>query len=347
MTSTIKRILAGALIALTAVGLWAETAAAQQALPAQISALLPAAKREGAVTVYGQSLDPQQIQAINRALNAFYGINVDLKIISGLHPQKAAELVQGARMGAKSGIDVFWTASEVAMTLEKGGLVAPFAWTKEWNLPQEMSLGPHGLRSYDGTLAFVIYNTDLIKAADAPKSYKDLLNPKWKGRIAVPRAPSPFMYMSYGIGEAEAVEIAKGLMGPQDAKILPRFPDVRARVVSGEFAVGFGIDAFIEIRRGAPVQTAPVDPVVLSPWAFYIMKDAEHPALAKLWGYFGISPAGQKVLEEVRAISIVSSKDTDIAKFSAGKRVVVVPHEFVEKEGAARNVRFAEIMGIK
>jgi hypothetical protein len=53
------------------------------------------------------------------------------------------------------------------------------------------------------------------------------------------------------------------------------------------------------------------------------------------------------VLEEVRAISIVSSKDSDIAKFSAGKKVVVVPHDFIEKEGAARNARFADIMGIK
>jgi hypothetical protein len=77
------------------------------------------------------------------------------------------------------------------------------------------------------------------------------------------------------------------------------------------------------------------------------MKDAEHPALAKLWGYFGISPAGQKVLEEVRAISLVTSTGADIAKFAAGKRTMVVPHEFVAKEGAARNGKFAEIMGIR
>jgi iron(III) transport system substrate-binding protein len=325
----------------------AAPAQAQKSFPPAIAELLPAAKKEGTVTVYGQSLNPEQIQTINKALNAFYGFDSDLKIISGLHPQKAAELVQGARMGAKSGIDVFWTASEVAMTMDKAGILMPFAWTKAWGLPAEMSLGENGLRSYDGTLAFVIYNTDLVKTAEAPRTYKDLLNPKWKGRIAIPRAPTSFMYMSYATGEPEAAEIAKGLMGPQDAKILPRFPDVRARVISGEFALGLGIDAFVEIRRGAPVQTAPIDPVVLSPWAFYIMKDSEHPALAKLWGWFGIAPEGQKVLEEVRAISIVSSKDSDIAKFSAGKKVVVVPHDFIEKEGAARNARFADIMGIK
>lgn len=322
-------------------------AQAQKSFPPAIAELIPAAKKEASVTVYGQSLDPQQIQAINKALNAFYGFDAKLEIISGMHPVKAAELIQGAKMGAKSGIDVFWTASEVAMSMDKAGLILPFAWTKAWGLGPEMSLGEYGLRSYDGTLAIVIYNTDLVKPGEAPRSYKDLLNPKWKGRIAVPRAPTPFMYMSYGVGEAEATEIAKALSGPQDAKLLPKFPDVRARVVSGEFAIGLGMDAFVDIRRGAPVATAPVEPVVLSPWAFYIMKDAEHPAMGKLWGYFGISPEGQKVLEEVRAISLVTTKDSDLGKFAAGKKTLVVPNDFVAENAATLNAKFATIMGIK
>jgi ABC-type Fe3+ transport system substrate-binding protein len=34
----------------------------------------------------------------------------------------------------------------------------------------------------------VLYNTDLVPAADAPKTLDDLLHPKWKGKIALPDA---------------------------------------------------------------------------------------------------------------------------------------------------------------
>lgn len=301
-----------------------------QSLPAAVGALLPQAKAEGATaTLYAGDFDPTQIAAISKAVGDFYGIPFDIRFVSGLHPQKAAEIVQGAKMGVASGLDVFWTGSAVGVLLEKGGVVADFDWFKELPIDERLRWGPKGLRMHDAMLAGIAYNTEFIPPAEAPRAYEELINnPKWKGRIAAPRAPNVFVYMSYGLGDEPTRALIKNLMEVQELKILPTYPDVTNRVLSGEFALGIGVTPILQRRRGAPVDTAPVDPVILTPWAFWLMKDAPHPATAKLFGYWLSSPAGQKVLSDVAALSLASTPGTDLARFIEGKKVLTVPHEF-------------------
>ena len=318
-------------------------------LPAGVAALMPAAKAEGyTATIYGQSLNPDQIADFGKRIGAFYGVPFDLKMISGLHPQKASQIVQGAKMGADSGIDIFWTGSAIAGTLERGGVVAPFDWIKAFGLDESMRWGQNGLRAHDGTLATVIYNTDLIKPDEAPKTYEDLVkNPKWKGRIALPRAPNVFIYISYAIGDEPAQKLLKDLMEKQEAKILPTYPDVRNRVGAGEFAIGVGIDAFLLQRKGAPVAHARIEPTVLTPWGFWLMKDAKKPATGKLFAYWATTPGGQKALSEINGTSLVTTPGTELAKLAEGKKVVLVPHDFMVDVLPEKLPTYAAIMGIR
>jgi len=340
------------LAAAAVAALFAGSAAAQGTagkLPEGVAALLPAAKAEGfAATVYGQTLNPQQVGEFNKRISAFYGVPIKLTMISGLHPQKATEVVQSMKMGAESGIDIFWTGSAIAGTLERGGVLAEYDWIKAFGLDESMRWGKNGLRAHDGTLASVVYNTDLVKPSEAPKTYHDLVNnPKWKGRIAVPRAPNTFIYMSYGIGDEDAQLILKGLMDKQDLKILPTYPDVRNRVGSGEFAVGFGVDAILLKRQGAPIETATLDPMVLTPWGFWVMKDAKKPATGKLWAYWATTLDGQKALSEIQGISLVTTPGTDLHRLAQGKKVVLVDHQFMVDILPQKLPTYGALMGIK
>ena len=281
-------------------------------------------------------------------MGAYYGVAVDLKMISGLHPQKASQVVQGAKMGADSGIDIFWTGSAIAGTLERGGVVAPFDWIKAFGLDDSLRWGRNGLRAHDGTLATVVYNTDLIKPDEAPKTYEDLVkNPKWKGRIALPRAPNVFIYISYAIGDAAAQKLLKDLMDKQEAKILPTYPDVRNRVGTGEFAIGVGIDAFLLQRKGAPVDHARIEPAVFTPWGFWLMKDAKKPATGKLFAYWATTPEGQKALSEINGTSLVTTPGTELAKLAEGKKVVLVPHDFMVDVLPEKLPTYGAIMGVR
>jgi len=338
-------LVAVALVASACFGVGANAQDQSGQLPEPIRALLDGAKKEGTAVVFGQSLNPTQVQQYSDAISAFYGFKIALNIISGMHPVKAAELAQAVNQGVPSGIDVFWTASEVAETLRKGGALAAVDWAKETGADPKLLWGKDGLRAHDGTLAMVAYNTQLVQAKDAPRSYGELVNPAWKGRVAMPRTATPFTYISYYLGDEKTEFLLRDLMDKVQPKILTTFPDLRTRLISGEFALELGSEVFRDRLRGAPVEHAPIDPLVVTPWATYVMSDAQHPNVAKLWGYWLATPNGQKTMSEITGVSRADAEGTEFWKFAQGKRTVIVPDEF------SRNIerlsqKYAKLMGI-
>lgn len=323
-------------------------AAAQpaKALPAKVAAFIPEAKQEGELVIFGQSLNPSQAQAVSQGFSAFYGFPIKLSLVTGLHVAKTAEVVDAAKHGVPSGLDIFWTTAENIERLGKGGALAAFDWTKALDLDPALKFSEYGLKSHDGVLSNVFYNTGLVKAADAPKSYKDLLDPKWRGRIAMPRSPGPWVNLTYALGEDETASLLEALIHQQQAKLLPTYPDVKARVISGEFPLGIGADVFIEAAKGAPVANADLAVTALAPWAFALLKDARHPALAKLWGYWAVSPEGQHLLDRLRGLALASSPGTYVAKYAKGKTVKIATFDYMAANSARLSQRYGQIMGI-
>jgi ABC-type Fe3+ transport system substrate-binding protein len=122
---------------------------------------------------------------------------------------------------------------------------------------------------------------------------------------------------------------------------------VTNRVIAGEFAIGVGVTPILQHRKGAPVATAPIEPVILTPWALFLMKDAKHPATAKLFGYWLASEAGQKVLSDVTALSLASAPGTDINQLTAGKKVLTVPPEFNSEVLPKLGPIYGKLMGLR
>jgi ABC-type Fe3+ transport system substrate-binding protein len=255
-------------------------------------------------------------------------------------------VVEAVRNGAPSGMDVFWTTAENIETLQRGGALAQFDWTAALGIDPALKFGEVGLRAHDGMLTNVTYNTDLVKPDQAPKSYHDLLDPKWKERIAAPRSPGPWVNLSYALGEKETADLLTALVKTQRMRILPRYPDVLARVINGEFPLGIGTEAFIEMRKKAPVANANLDIMVVAPWGFTITKDAKHPALAKLWGYWATTKDGQSALDRIRGISVVTAEGTDVARFAQGKKVFIVPYDYMVKNSQRLAKEYGEILGV-
>lgn len=320
------------LAAMLAIFLGAAAPAAAQApnLPDGVKALLAPAQAEGGTAVlYGADVDPIQAAALSKAMGEFYGASFDIRFISTLHPQKAAEIVQGAKMGVESGVDLFWTGGAIGALLVQGNVVADFDWFKALSIDEKLRMGPLGLHIHDPMLSGVTYNTQLIPPADAPRSYEALAkNPAWKGKIAAPRAPNVFAFISYALGDEPTRRLIKDLVDVQELKILPTYPDVSNRVLGGEFAIGIGVTPFLQHRRGAPVDAAPIDPVVLTPWGAWLMKDAKHPATAKLLGYWMVSPPGQRTMSDVLALSLATTPGSEVERLTEGRQVKSVPYEF-------------------
>lgn len=305
----------------------ASPVAAQDAdLPDAVRALIPLAEEEGTLHVYGATLNPRQVRAFSKSFNDYYDTDIDITMSGGLHSSKASEVAMAHRAGVPTGIDVFWTGLISAM-VDTGALM-DVDWAGTYGADPTLTMGQWGLRTHDGHQSMVTVNTNRVSAEDAPKTYNDLLDPKWQGRIVLPRSPYPWIAMTYALGEAETISLLSGLMTQQQPKMLARYADIRARVLSGEFPIAIGTDIFSLKRRGAPVDHPDIDLLVLSSSGAFVLKDAEHPAAAKLWGLWAVSPDGQATLEEARGYSLATTPGTALNTYAEGRNVVHVPFDW-------------------
>jgi iron(III) transport system substrate-binding protein len=153
----------------------------------------------------------------------------------------------------------------------------------------------------------VAYNTNLVSPADVPKSYDDLLNPKWKGKLAWANTFSGAMLTITGMrnfmGEQKAEAFLEKL-GKQD--VVPLAASSRAvldRVIAGEYAMS--LDAFLHhailsAEKGAPVKPDPMNPVLTFFNTVMLTKHAPHPYASMLFIDYLLSTDGQTTLRDAQ-----------------------------------------------
>ena len=145
----------------------------------------------------------------------------------------------------------------------------------------------------------VAVNTTLVPPDQEPKTYKDLLDPKWKGKLAMddPRGSGPGgtilsgMEVLYGIDEVDSKLAAQNIFFATQAG-----PLLEA-LTRGEYAVFLSsnhTDVIAQRKAGAPIkQIKPSDGVGITPINQALIKNAPHPNAAKLWIEWSLSEEGQ------------------------------------------------------
>lgn len=109
-------------------------------------------------------------------------------------------------------------------------------------LPDEYKPAGDTLFGGNTYLYTVGYNTDLVDAADAPTSFEDLLDPKWKGKIGIPDtsvAPNGFLYAAVRAGVIDEAWLEE-FRDTQELVTLPSERDVFTAVSTGQVELGIG-----------------------------------------------------------------------------------------------------------
>jgi ABC-type Fe3+ transport system substrate-binding protein len=149
-------------------------------------------------------------------------------------------------------------------------------------------------------------NTQLVSKADAPKTYEDLLNPRWKGKMAWSTSTGSggptfvgniLLTMGQERGMAYLQQLSK-----QDIRNL----NVSARaildqVIAGEFPIAlmiFNHHTVISAQQGAPSDWVPLQPVPALLQISGLAKNAPHPHAAMLFLDYLFSEEGQRILQE-------------------------------------------------
>jgi iron(III) transport system substrate-binding protein len=139
--------------------------------------------------------------------------------------------------------DVFWSNEPVrTLVLKKRGVLAPYQSTSADGIPANFKDPEHFWTGFSARSRVIVYNTDLVNEADAPKSIFDLADPKWKGQVAIadPRFGSTSFHVAalYAeLGDEKADDFFRRLKA-NEVKIVSGNSVVRDLAARGEVKVG-------------------------------------------------------------------------------------------------------------
>jgi iron(III) transport system substrate-binding protein len=145
----------------------------------------------------------------------------------------------------------------------------------------------------------LLYNTNSVKGEQAPKSYDDLLNPSWKGKMLFdPEAGYILAAMEESWGRAKAVDYLTKL-SKQDISYRRGGTLTTQVVTSGEYPVGIAIngETSAAIRdKGAPLGFRVLSPKIVKPEGLFLARNAPHPHATLLFAEWVLSEEAQAFL---------------------------------------------------
>lgn len=167
---------------------------------------------------------------------------------------------------------------------------------------------PHVFTPAFVNLYLIHYNTKLISAAEAPKSWKDLLDPKWKGKLVLADPASSQSVQSFiwfiadYLGKSDPQTFGWGYftkLAANEPRLESSHGTIRDLTIAGErpVAVQLLANAQTAAQRGEP--TSNVWPSEGSPGevsGFAIIKGGKNAELARRWADFIVSPEGQALM---------------------------------------------------
>jgi len=303
----------------------------------QTQKIVEAARKEGEVVWYTTMSSDQSNAFMARFQQKYPFLKPSVTRLGG------SALLNRILTEAKAGknfFDVAHGTGEIVLPLMEMSLLAPY-------LSPERKMVPDDLKDKEGFWTSVYvnsvvlgYNTNLVKGQPIPRTYNDLLEPRWKGRkISVDDTYATFLQGLFSAwGKDKALDYLKKL-AEQDPVVM-RGSTVRVQLAAaGEFPLVIAYANIIQYlaEKGAPVDWLPLEPAVISVNTVMAGAKAIHPNAAKLFIDFALSKEGQEKLWDFQRIPARSDVEPKPARLFRGyKRYVVHPEEMQNLDETAK-----------
>jgi ABC-type Fe3+ transport system substrate-binding protein len=316
-----------------------------RAAAATIDELIQGAKKEGVLKgQWGQTTagGSQGFAEFLAGVNKKYGLNLKGQFTPGPDMQRIMlRIVQEAAAGQPASTDLYVGNAQAMLDGTKANVLLPMEWVKivDRQLPSDGAFTPilpGGLGlAYGSPVVGVEYNTNLVKGDDIPRRLADLLNPKWKGKIAsTPYAAGLREFaMPDLLGREYMVEFTKKFSKQIGGLIRCGESE---RVTSGEFLMLAltcgGNDVVTMEKMGAPIgHTVLAEGTIVHTRYVGIPKNSRSPNAAALFAAYMMTPEGQKLMWKHDGMDLYvfpesnMKKETDKVRAAGGKIVVNTP----------------------
>jgi iron(III) transport system substrate-binding protein len=257
--------------------------------------LVAAAKQEGSLTLY-TSIAQKDVEPLVTPFEKKYGVKVTVWRASG--DDVLQRVVQEQKAG-RANVDAIHISAPEMEALHREGIFQKiespyFADLLKDAVPQH--------KEWAGTLLSVwvqAYNTDLVKKDELPKTYADLLDPKWQGKLGFEVEDIDwFTTVVESMGEEKGLQFFRNLVKTNGLSIRRGHSLLNNLVVAGEVPVGLTLYNYMPTQAkndGAPIDWFALEPAIARSNGVGVVKTAPHPNAAALFEDYMLSD-GQQVL---------------------------------------------------
>jgi iron(III) transport system substrate-binding protein len=275
--------------------------------------LVEGARKEGPLTIY-TSAPIDDMTTLTNAFEKKYGIKVKLWRAG------SEKVLQRAVTEARAGrfdVDILETNGPEMEAMHREKILQPVKspYLKDLIPP---AMFPHG--AWVGTrlnIFVMAYNTGRIKKEELPKTYADLLDPKWKGKLGIEAEDADwFAGVVNELGEEKGLKLFRDVVAKNGISVRKGHTLLTNLVASGEIPLAmtvYNYKAEQLKQKGAPLEWFYIAPAIARPNGVGVAKQSPNPHAAVLFFDFMISDA-QKILLERDFVPTSTKVETHLNK---------------------------------
>ena len=268
----------------------------------QDAKLVDVAKKEGGkVVVYG-SLENDTMDLISAAFKKKTGLDVDFWRDSA---NKVTDRVAAEFRAGKPQADVVLTTTSTMRLSQRDGLLAKYDSPSAKAFPEHVidaNLGP----AYRSTVIGVVYNTGIIKPAEAPKSLEDITRPQYKGKVVFPD-PSQHTTTAQWLaslhkimGNEKADKFIHDLAASKPL-LVPSLTPAGERITTGETPIGVAFlkNVVFYGRNGVPLDYVRSEKFMGDGQSITLAAKEPHPSAGKAFVDFFLGEESLKIMANI------------------------------------------------
>ena len=254
--------------------------------------LIAAAKREGTLTLY-TTIAEKDLPILIKPFETRYGVKVN---VWRAGTDKVLQRTLAETSAKRYEVDVIHFGSPEMEALSREKVLQPVH-TPIYRELQAGSVPAH--REWAATLLSVwvqAYNTNLVKKEDLPRTYQDLLDPKWKGKLGIEVKNQDWFATVIGQlgGQERGLKFFSDLVTRNGVSPRTGHTLLTNMVVSGEVPMALTVYNYMPEqakKKGAPIDWFAIEPAIARSNAVGVARHAPHPAAAVLFHEYMLSEA--------------------------------------------------------
>ena len=290
--------------------------------------LIAGAKKEGKLVIYASATAPQ-LQMYFTAFNKRYPFIKTEFFRTG--KQKLVSKILFEEQAKQHIADLIHTSVIETNILKKRGVLSRY-------VPLESASYPAQYKDTEGfwTSAYASgtllgFNSRQVKRAEAPKVYEDLLNPRWKGGLAIDTNKIEWFAMLLKIkGRTFMEKLAAQSPSPRDGNTL-----VLQLLAAGEYPIATGVYEYSveDLKtKGAPVDWIGLEPVITYTVAVSLPSQPPRPFAAKLFIEWLLSKEGQEVINQYGRVPIRDDVESKYGKILKQHKLLMTDVDLGQRE---------------